>query len=216
MSGSQTILEELERGNLFVIPLDDRRELVSLSPSLRGRAARPHLLDELPEMAPVLHGRAADWYEQNGMRADAVRHALAAEDFERAAALVELAWPEMDGTFQPSTWLRWKLALPETSVAARRPILQAAHAWALLDGGEMEAGEAQLRRGGVVCLELPPDELVVVDAEQFRTLPASIADGARLPCAGVGRRRSHDSSRSTRARPPARGRPRATRSGWRR
>ena len=40
-----------------------------------------------------LHRRASDWYEQNGERSEAIRHALAAEDFERAADLVELAMP---------------------------------------------------------------------------------------------------------------------------
>ena len=40
-----------------------------------------------------LHRRASDWYEQNGERSEAIRHALAGEDFERAADLVELAVP---------------------------------------------------------------------------------------------------------------------------
>ncbi|MDQ2672668.1 MAG: hypothetical protein M3Y38_07595, partial [Actinomycetota bacterium] len=49
-----------------------------------------HLMGEQPDQVPTLHRRASEWYEQNGLSADAIRHALAAEDFERAADLVEL------------------------------------------------------------------------------------------------------------------------------
>ena len=38
-----------------------------------------------------LHRRASGWFEQTGEPAEAIRHALAAKDFERAADLVELA-----------------------------------------------------------------------------------------------------------------------------
>ncbi len=168
----QAILETLERGNLFVVPLDDTRSWFRYH-HLFADVLHARLLDELPEVVPELHGRAAEWYERNGMRADAIRHALAAEDFERAAALVELAWPEMDGSFQPATWLKWKIALPD-DIVRHRPILSVAHAWALLDGGEMEAGEAQLRAAEQL-LDAPSSELIVVDDEQFRTLPASVA-----------------------------------------
>ena len=44
---------------------------------------------------PRLHQRASAWYERNGLPSDAIRHALAAKDFERAAGLIELAWPAM-------------------------------------------------------------------------------------------------------------------------
>ena len=50
-----------------------------------------HLMAEQPDQVSALHRRASEWYEQNGSAADAIRHALAAEDFERAADLVELA-----------------------------------------------------------------------------------------------------------------------------
>ena len=46
---------------------------------------------EQPDQVPALHRRASEWYEQNGSAADAIRHALAGGDFERAADLVELA-----------------------------------------------------------------------------------------------------------------------------
>ena len=88
------LLQGLERSNLFVSPLDDKRHWFRYHP-LFADVLRAHLIDEQPDQVPILHQRASEWYEQNGSAADAIRHALAAEDFERAAGLIELAWPAM-------------------------------------------------------------------------------------------------------------------------
>ncbi len=70
--------------------------LVSLSPPLCRRASSPFAARNSPQKYAGLHQRASTWYEQNDLTADAVHHALAAEDFERAARIIELAWAEMD------------------------------------------------------------------------------------------------------------------------
>ncbi len=54
-----------------------------------------------------LHQRASAWYEQNGLRPDAIRHALAAKDFERAAGLIELAYPATEDKSYPTRYLAW-------------------------------------------------------------------------------------------------------------
>jgi LuxR family maltose regulon positive regulatory protein len=69
-----------------------------------------------PMLVPLLHWRASDWYEQRGLPAEAVRHALAVPDFERAARLSAasstiLAWEtcRVSGTAwrrRNSTWSR--------------------------------------------------------------------------------------------------------------
>ena len=68
-----------------------------------------HLMAEQPDQVSALHRRASEWYEHNGSAADAIRHALAAEDFERAATLIELAVPEMrrnqTGSHGHGAWL---------------------------------------------------------------------------------------------------------------
>ena len=78
------------------------------------------------------------------MPADAIRHALAAEDFERAADLVELAVPAMSRSRQEATLLGWLKSLPNELVRAR-PVLSVAYAHMLLDGGEVDGVEARLR-----------------------------------------------------------------------
>ncbi|MGH3147379.1 MAG: helix-turn-helix transcriptional regulator, partial [Rubrobacter sp.] len=85
-------LEALERGNFFVVPLDDKRQWYRYH-HLFADVLSAHLMAEQPDQAPTLHRRASEWYEHHGSAADAIRHALAAEDFERAADLIELAVP---------------------------------------------------------------------------------------------------------------------------
>jgi len=85
--GGKPMLEALDRGNLFLIQLDDRRQWYRYQ-HLFGDVLRAHLLDEQPDLVHELHLRASNWYERNGERSEAIRHTLAAEDFERAADLV--------------------------------------------------------------------------------------------------------------------------------
>ncbi len=171
-AGGRGMLETLERGNLFVVPLDDQRQWYRYH-HLFADVLQAHLIETQPEQVSSLHRRASAWYEQNGYPADAIRHALAAEDFERAAGLIELAWSAMDLSYQSSTWLGWVKALPDELIRAR-PVLSVGYAWALLDRGELEPSEAWLQ-DAERRLDSPTDQMVVVDEEQFRSLPASIA-----------------------------------------
>ena len=117
-----------------------------------------------------LHRRASAWYEQNGEPADAIRHALAAEDFERAADLVELAMPAMRRSRQEATVLGWLKALPDELVRVR-PVLSVGYAGALLASGELEGVEARLR-----------------DAERWLDTTADIGERTPGPVGGDGRR----------------------------
>ncbi len=135
-----------------------------------------------------LHRRASEWYEHNGLAADAIHHALAAKDFERAATLIELAVPEMRRNRQEATVteLGWLKALPDELVRFR-PVLSVAYAYALFGGGELEAVEARLRDAErwldpadrMADRRERPESLaagmVVVDEEEFRRLPGMIA-----------------------------------------
>ena len=136
-------LEALERGNFFVVPLDDKRHWYRYH-HLFAEVLSAHLMAEQPDQVATLHRRASEWYEQNGLAADAIRHALAAEDFERAADLIELAVPAMRRSRQEATVLGWLKALPDELVHCR-PVLSVGYAWALLAVGELEAVEARLR-----------------------------------------------------------------------
>lgn len=172
------MLEALERGNLFVAPLDDQRRWYRYH-HLFAEALRARLMAEQPAEVPALHRRASVWCEQHGLPSGAIRHALAAGDFERAAGLIELAWPVMDQSSQSATWLDWATALPDALVR-KRPVLSVGYAWALLDSGDLDAGETRLREVEQWLAmtgnpAMPAPGMIVVDEAQFRSLPATIA-----------------------------------------
>jgi LuxR family maltose regulon positive regulatory protein len=168
------MLEALERGNFFVVPLDDKRHWYRYH-HLFADVLYAHLMQEQPAQIPTLHRRASEWYEHNGSAADAIRHALAAEDFERAADLVELAVPAMRRSRQEATLLGWLKALPDELIHFR-PVLSVHYAGALLLSGELEGAHARLR-DAERWLDTTADmsEMVVVDEEEFRRLPGSVA-----------------------------------------
>ena len=180
--GGKAMLEGLDRANLFVVPLDDRR-LWYRYHQLFADVLRTRLFDEQPAWVPDLHRRASDWYEHNGDRSEAIRHALAGEDFDRSASLIELAVPALRQGHHEVTALVWLRALPD-EVIGRRPVLSVAYAWALLSIGELEDVERRLRDGErwLTATDGVPDEpgagrpeMVVVDRREFETLPALIA-----------------------------------------
>ena len=179
--GGRAMLEALDRGNLFLVPLDDRRRWYRYH-HLFADVLQARLLDEQPGQVPDLHRRASVWYEQNGEQSVAIGHALAGGDFGRAADLVELAIPAMRRTRQEATARGWLEAIPDEVVRVR-PVLSMHFAWALVSVGEFEGVESRLRdaerwldtttdiRAGSPA---PPAEMVVVDDEEYRRLPAGI------------------------------------------
>jgi len=181
--GGKAMLEALDRGNLFLIQLDDRRQWYRYQ-HLFGDVLRAHLLDEQPDRLHELHLRASDWHERNGERSEAIRHALAAEDFARAADLVELAIPALRRGRQYATLRLWLEALPEELIRVR-PVLSVGYAGALMVRGEVEGVEARLLDAerwletstgqGIPDGHMSPAEMVVVDEKEFRGLPSAIA-----------------------------------------
>jgi LuxR family maltose regulon positive regulatory protein len=119
----KAMLEALERGNLFVVPLDDRRHWYRYH-HLFADMLHARLLDEQPDRVPDLHRRASAWFERAGATSDAIRHALAAEDFPKAADLVERAMPALRRNRQEAAFLGWLAALPDELVRVR-PVLSA-------------------------------------------------------------------------------------------
>lgn len=181
-SGDGTeLLGQLDRRNLFIIPLDDRREWYRyhhlFADVLRMRSAA-----EDGARVRLLHRRASEWYHANGTPGEAVHHALAAHDQPWAARLIELAWPAMERSHQSATWLGWVRELPDEMVRTR-PVLGVAYAWALLNTGELEAAEARLRdverwlasSGPGAGPAVASGHAVVADEEQLGSLPTSLA-----------------------------------------
>jgi LuxR family maltose regulon positive regulatory protein len=126
---SQGILEHLEGANLFIVPLDNRRQWYRYH-HLFGDLLRNLLRRESPEIIPDLHLRASDWYERNDLITEALAHALAAEDFERAARLAAVNALPMLMRGEVATVQSWLEALPQ-KVVRSHPRLSIDQAWVL-------------------------------------------------------------------------------------
>ena len=137
--GSQAMLEALDRANLFVVALDDERRWYRYH-HLFAEVLRSHLQQTWPALVPILHQRASAWYEQHQSLTEAVRHALAVPDFERAARLIEpIALPV---AFQGQLYmiLEWLNTLPE-AVVRTRPFLCAYQHLLLMFTHQLEVAE---------------------------------------------------------------------------
>src|SRR5437764_1190965 len=87
-SGSQRLLEQMERANLFLVPLDEVRGWWRYH-HLFADLLRVRLREEQPSQVVELHRNAAAWYEEHALADDAIRHAAAAGEMTRAARLIE-------------------------------------------------------------------------------------------------------------------------------
>ena len=85
LAPSRAILENLERSNLFIVPLDNERTWYRYH-HLFAQLLRQRLEEDAPGRAATLHRRAAAWFENQGLVNEAIEHALKADDFENAAA----------------------------------------------------------------------------------------------------------------------------------
>ncbi len=171
-SGQET-LEYLEHANLFIIPLDNERRWYRYH-HLFADLLRQRLQQQQPDTIADLNGRASVWYENNGQEIKAIQHALAAKDVERVADLLELAWPTMDRTYQSAAWLGWAKTVPD-EIVRTRPVLGMAYAWAFLNSGDMAAADARLH-DVEQRLQQPSPQIIIVDEEQFQSLPVFIAN----------------------------------------
>ena len=181
--GGKAMLEALERQNLLLVPLDDRREWYRYH-HLFADVLQAHLRDERPDDLAALHQRAAKWFERTGERGEAIRHAIAGGDFGRAADLIELALPASGRGRQEATLRRWLDSLPDELIRAR-PVLSNGYAGSILVRGETEGVESRLRDAErwleVMAAAAPgeagerPAAMVVADEDAFRRLPGALA-----------------------------------------
>jgi LuxR family transcriptional regulator, maltose regulon positive regulatory protein len=160
-SFSQVLLECLERANLFVVPLDDERCWYRYH-HLFGQMLHEQLVHGATrEAVATLHRRASAWYEVQGLIAEAVQHALAAQDWEPTARLIEEHGLRLMLRGQVHTGLGWLDALPEAFIQMH-PLLCIVHAIGLMLTNQFEAAEARLQDAERSLTHDTPDELVQV------------------------------------------------------
>ncbi len=142
-ANAQAMLERLERDNLFIVPLDERREWYRYH-HLFAEFLCNRLQRLQPERVACLHRRASEWYAQHGMMNEAIGQALAGEDFEGAARLIEQHQETMLLRGEITTLLGWLEALPSELVRVRSS-LGLFYAWVLVLTGELDTVEPLLQ-----------------------------------------------------------------------
>jgi len=155
---SQPLLEQLERANLFVTPLDAERRWYRyhhlfaevLHERLRRGAA--------PAAVAALHNRASAWYARNGSVPDAIQHALAAEAPDVAAQLLEAHGHSLIARGELLSLAGWLRLLPDTTLRAR-PRLLVLLAWLLPNTGAL-ADVARYRAEAESLLADNPDPVL--------------------------------------------------------
>lgn len=166
---SQQVLESIEATTPVLVPLDRHRAWFRFHALLRD-LLHAELRRSEPELIPMLHGRAARWFADDGLPETAIGHAQAAGDVELAARLVCIAGQPAYATGRVATarsWLEWFLTEQRVDGCAHIAVLggileslqgQAAKAerWAMIaeagtfdgrlpDGSSVDGWQAYLR-----------------------------------------------------------------------
>ena len=144
---SQTMLESIEKANLFLVSLDDVRGWWR-NHQLFADLLRVRLQRQQPDRVFELHRNAARWYEEHGLVDEAIRHATTAGDVLWAARMIERHADAQLVQGEETTLQRWIAALPRDIVTARPRLLLAQTRFVLLDEVEELLDAAERAFGG--------------------------------------------------------------------
>jgi LuxR family transcriptional regulator, maltose regulon positive regulatory protein len=168
---SAEVLVELERANLFLIPLDERRRWYRYH-HLFAQLLRLELTNQEAELIPVLHRRAAAWHRAAGNVEAAIYHATAAGDFGEAGGLIVNHWLSYARRGRVATVERWLGGLPDDVIAAD-PSIAVVAAWVGgLRGASKQESERWLAAAEANDPQRPPVGV--------RSVPFAVAMGRAL------------------------------------
>ena len=153
LDNGQAMLEALEAMNLFVIPLDDRRQWYRYH-HLFADVVNLRLKHLFPQLLPELHRRASQWYEQNAMISEATHHAIVAGNQARAAQLVEQNGCSLLMRGEGFTLLKWVESV--ASYTQTHPWLSILKAWGLALTGHLDQVEPTLQTAEGLFSPLEP------------------------------------------------------------
>ncbi|MFZ3130594.1 MAG: hypothetical protein WA125_05685, partial [Desulfosporosinus sp.] len=164
-AGGQETLEYLQQANLFIVPLDNERCWYRyhhlFADLLRQRLSRSAAVPAKDQGKGVAeyHTRASQWYEDNGLELEAFKHAIAANDLDRTARLVEGKGMPLHFRGELSPVLNWLQSLP-TTVLNARPALWVMYASALSMTGQTTAAEQKLLAAEAALQDVESDDRI--------------------------------------------------------
>jgi LuxR family transcriptional regulator, maltose regulon positive regulatory protein len=162
---SASILNELDRTNLFIVPLDERQEWYRYHRLFADLLRKRQKLAN-PKLAPQIHSRASRWFERKGNFVEAIQYSFSAGDLERAALLIEKAAGPIFRRSETGLFLTWVKKLPE-SLVLKRPSLCMYYALALLvSNQELEEVETRVQQ----AVRAAPEGTLAGEASALRGL----------------------------------------------
>jgi LuxR family maltose regulon positive regulatory protein len=141
-TSSEETLDSLERGNLFLISLDDQRRWYRYH-NLFCDLLKLRLKQTYPVQIPLLHRSAAAWFKAKNDLENSIAHSLAAGDFEVAANVIEEGAQKLDSHNQHAMLTSWLDRLPR-HILEKKPRLCILKAWGDYLAGQREKEEEWL------------------------------------------------------------------------
>jgi LuxR family maltose regulon positive regulatory protein len=127
---SQSIMESLEQGNMFLVPLDDQRIWYRYH-HLFGEMLWHSLRRSMPETIPSLHRSASEWFEAKRFIPESMKHALSSNDWDFVCAMLDRhALPMMIQGYS-NLVIQWCHELPK-AIMEKAPNICIYNAWALV------------------------------------------------------------------------------------
>jgi len=156
-------LESLDRENLFIIPLDNERCWYRYH-HLFADFLQRRLRQTQPKLVSMLHCQASDWYTGHDFQFEAIHHALAGDDFEKVADLIEENGLNLIGQGAFTSVQKYIDTLPRNTVR-ERPYLCVYHAWASNFSHHLDAIEPYLEdaQRALLTLNQPTDDNITRD-----------------------------------------------------
>jgi len=180
----QTVLENLERANLFLVPLDDERCWYRYH-HLFADVLRKRLGQIYPDAIPNLHRRAVAWFEQNHLVESAVEHTFAVKDYDQVIRLFRLYFFEQMLPKRSSSMWRWFESFPD-DILRENPWLCVSYAWLFWGRGNRDAAESYLNHAQRALSQQSASEILPKEQMEFTTLTAEIFVFQGLICATKG------------------------------
>lgn len=156
-TGGQAILEDLERMNLFLIPLDNERRWYRYH-HLFSEVLNRRLEHLDPDMPAELNWRASQWYERSNLIPEAIQHSLAAGNRDHATALIEQNGVLLLIRGEVTTLLKWIEAVEP--YARARPWIYIFKAWAYALTGNLDQVDGMLNTAEELISTLDPTDEV--------------------------------------------------------
>jgi LuxR family maltose regulon positive regulatory protein len=171
-SDGQSVLEELERANLFVVNLGSDRQWYRyhhlFADLLRNRLQAGH-----PEMVQTLHQQAAGWFDDHKLINEAIEHAFEAQDYEAVRLLMRKYFPDWWRAENRMRALQWFEKFP-ADFLNNEPWLNVVKAWTMWSQGIMEETEAILERAQQAVTRLQAEGQFPSGDLEYAGLPAEI------------------------------------------